>query len=264
MEEEAQQVCRWEGYVDWRKRPALRGRHGGMLAASFVLVVEILENLAYLANASNLVLYLSQYMHLSPSKSANNVTNFMGTAFLLALLGGFLSDAFLTTYHIYLISAAIEFLGLVILTVQARSSSLKPPPCGPSTPNVQCKEVDGGEAAMLFIGLYLVALGVGGIKGSLPSHGAEQFDEATPQGRKKRSTFFNYFVFCLACGVLIAVTLVVWIEDNKGWEWGFGVSTIAILLSIPIFFAGSAFYKNKIPSGSPLTTICKVSYSKLH
>lgn len=73
-------------------------------------VVEILENLAYLANASNLVLYLSENMHLSPSKSANNVTIFMGTAFLLALPGGFLSDAFLTTYHIYLISAVVEFL----------------------------------------------------------------------------------------------------------------------------------------------------------
>ncbi|XP_044489687.1 protein NRT1/ PTR FAMILY 4.6 [Mangifera indica] len=263
MEEEGQQLSRWEGYVDWRNRPALRGRHGGMLAASFVLVVEILENLAYLANASNLVLYLSQYMHLSPLKSANNVTNFMGTSFLLALLGGFLSDAFFTAYHIYLISAVIEFLGLVILTVQARSSSLKPPSCGPSSVNITCEEVGGGKAAMLFIGLYLVALGVGGIKGSLPSHGAEQFDEATPQGRKKRSTFFNYFVFCLSCGALIAVTLVVWIEDNKGWQWGFGISTIAIFLSILIFFAGSAFYKNKIPSGSPLTTICKVLIAAL-
>ena len=75
-----------------------------------LVVVEILENLAYLANASNLVLYLSEYMHFSPSKSANNVTNFMGTAFLLALLGGFLSDAFFTTYHIYWISAVIELL----------------------------------------------------------------------------------------------------------------------------------------------------------
>lgn len=73
-------------------------------------VVEVLENLAFLANASNLVLYLTQYMHLSPSESANSVTNFMGTAFLLALLGGFLSDAFLTSYQIYLISALIEFL----------------------------------------------------------------------------------------------------------------------------------------------------------
>ncbi|QCD82710.1 protein NRT1/ PTR FAMILY 4.6-like [Vigna unguiculata] len=255
MELEQNQITRWEGYVNWRNKPALRGRHGGMLAASFVLVVEVLENLAFLANASNLVLYMIQYMHMSPSKSANNVTNFMGTAFLLALLGGFLCDAFLTTYHIYLISAVIEFLGLIILTVQARVPSLKPAACDPSTP---CHEVGGGKAAMLFAGLYLVALGVGGIKGSLPAHGAEQFDEATPSGRKQRSTFFNYFVFCLSCGGLIAVTFVVWIEDNKGWEWGFGISTISIVLSIPVFLAGSATYRSKIPSGSPLTTIFKV------
>lgn len=69
-----------------------------------------MENLAYLANASNLVMYLSEYMHFSPSNSANSVTNFMGTSFLLALLGGFSSDAFFTAYQIYLISAVIEFL----------------------------------------------------------------------------------------------------------------------------------------------------------
>lgn len=157
-----------------------------------------------------------------------------------------------------IISVNLLEQGLVILTVQARSSSLKPPKCDPSTLNIPCQEPHGGKAAMLFIGLYLVALGVGGIKGSLPTHGAEQFDENTPQGRKQRSTFFNYFVFCLSCGGLIAVTLVVWIEDNKGWEWGFGVSTLAIFLSIPLFLAGSCFYRNKIPCGSPLTTILKV------
>ncbi|KAJ4973411.1 hypothetical protein NE237_006585 [Protea cynaroides] len=256
--EEGKQFERWEGYVDWRNRQALRGCHGGMLAASFVFVVEVLENLAFLANASNLVQYLSMFMHLSPSISANMVTNFMGTAFLLALLGGFLSDAFFTTYHIYLISAVIEFLGLIILTVQARTPSLMLPTCDTADTKIPCQQVSGGKAAMLFGGLYLVALGVGGIKGSLPAHGAEQFDEATPLGRKQRSTFFNYFIFSLSCGALIAVTFVVWIEDNKGWEWGFGISTIAIFLSIPVFLAGSTTYHNKIPTGSPLTTIFKV------
>ncbi|KAL3636294.1 hypothetical protein CASFOL_020841 [Castilleja foliolosa] len=262
MEVENQLRSSWDGYVNWRGKPTLRAKHGGMLAASFVLGVEILENLAFLANASNLVLYFTQYMHFSPSESANSVTNFMGTAFLLALLGGFLSDAFFTTYYIYLISAVIEFLGLVILTVQAHSDSLKPPKCDPASPT-PCQQAHGAKAAMLFLGLYLVALGVGGIKGSLPAHGAEQLDESTPHGRKQRSTFFNYFVFSLSCGALIAVTLVVWIEDNKGWEWGFGISTLAILLSIPMFLSGSKFYRNKVPLGSPLTTICKVLISSL-
>ncbi|XP_023531986.1 protein NRT1/ PTR FAMILY 4.6-like isoform X2 [Cucurbita pepo subsp. pepo] len=229
-----------------------------MLAASFVLAVEVLENLAFLANASNLVLYLSKFMHYSPSGSANIVTNFMGTAFLLALLGGFLADAFFTTYSIFLLSAAIESLGLLILTLQAHVPYLKPPTCVSNQLGSPCHKVGGGKAVMLFAGLYLVALGVGGIKGSLPPHGAEQFDETTFEGRNKRSAFFNYFIFCLSCGALIAVTLVVWMEDNKGWQWGFGISTLTIVASIPIFLLGSPTYRIKTPAGSPITTIFKV------
>ncbi|KAK6116472.1 hypothetical protein DH2020_049765 [Rehmannia glutinosa] len=127
----------------------------------------------------------------------------MGTAFLLALLGGFLSDAFFTTYVIYLISAVIEFLGLVILTVQAHSSSLKPPKCDPAS-LIPCQKVHGAKAAMLFLGLYLVALGVGGIKGSLPSHGAEQFDGSTPQGRKTKIDVFQ----------LLCIFALVWRPDR--------------------------------------------------
>lgn len=119
-------------------------------------------------------------------------------------------------------------------------------------------EPTGRNAMILFLGLYMVAFGVGGIKGSLPAHGAEQFDDNTLDGRNKRSTFFNYFVFCLAAGALIAVTLVVWIEDNKGWQWGFGISMGTIFLSIPVFLAGSVTYRIKIPTGSPFTTITKV------
>uniref|UniRef100_A0A7N0V5E9 Uncharacterized protein n=1 Tax=Kalanchoe fedtschenkoi TaxID=63787 RepID=A0A7N0V5E9_KALFE len=248
----------WEGYVDWKNRPAMKTRHGGLLAASFILVVEVLENLAYLANASNLVIYLSQYMNFSPSDSANTVTNFMGTAFLLALVGGFLSDALCTTYYIYLFSAAVELLGLVILTLQANSSSLQTGSCDEATSTSPCHHITSKQAAIFFTGLYLVALGVGGIKGSLPAHGAEQFDDSTVKGRHQRSTFFNYFVFALSCGALVAVTLVVWIEDNVGWKWGFGISTLTILLSIPVFLAGSALYRNKVPSGSPFTSILKV------
>lgn len=136
--------------------------------------------------------------------------------------------------------------------------SLKPPPCVPANRSISCEQVDGSKAAMLFAGLYLVALGVGGIKGSLPPHGAEQFDETTPQGRQQRSAFFNYYVFSLSCGALIAVTFVVWIEDNKGWKWGFGISTATILLSIPIFLLGSSTYRTKVPAGSPITTMFKV------
>ena len=149
--------------------------------------------------------------------------------------------------------------GLLILTIQAQKPSLKPPNCHSVT---TCQEVGGWKEVMLYAGLYLVALGVGGIKGSLPPHGAQQFDETTPRERKKISSFFNYYIFCLSCGALIAVTFVVWIEDNKGWQWGFGVSTATILISIPVFLLGSPFYRTKLPTGSTITTMFKVKSPK--
>lgn len=158
--------------------------------------------------------------------------------------------------------------GLLILTIQAQKPELRPSTnCSlvsnnKNSPN--CQEVNGWKEVMLFAGLYLVALGVGGIKGSLPPHGAEQFDETTSHGRKQRSTFFNYFVFCLSSGALIAVTFVVWVEDNKGWQWGFGISTATILISIPLFLLGSPIYRTKIPTGSPITTIFKVNFILLN
>ncbi|MQM00838.1 hypothetical protein Taro_033598 [Colocasia esculenta] len=246
----------WEGYVDWRNRPALRRKHGGKLAASFVLATEVLENLAFVANASNMVSYVLHDMHFTPALAANAITNFIGTAFFLALLGGFLYDALCNSYIIYLLSATVEFLGLAVLFIQARTPSLKPPKCDHETG--PCEMLSGGNATLFYAGLYLVALGMGGIKGSLPAQGEDQFDESTAQGRKDLSTFFNYFVFCLNLGGLVAVTFVVWVEDNLGWMWGFAITIVSILLSIPVFLASSSTYRNKIPKGSPLTTIAKV------
>lgn len=150
--------------------------------------------------------------------------------------------------------------GLLILTVQAHIPSLKPTACISDNRNEVCDQVDIHKSAMLFSGLYLVALGVGGIKGSLPPHGAEQFDE---HARRQRSTFFNYYVFCLSFGGLIAVTFVAWIEDNKGWQWGFGIATAAILATIPVFLLGRNTYRIKIPTGSPITTLLKVMHNSI-
>ncbi|CAK9138279.1 unnamed protein product [Ilex paraguariensis] len=207
-----EELDKWEGYVDWRNRPAFKGRHGGMLAASFVLVVEILENLAYLANASKLVLYLSKFMHFLPSSSADIVTNFVGTAFHLALLGGFLADAFFTTYCIYLISATIEVMVITAMKVKDLISHAHEK-FGTGSVNThsasshtftesrnmhvsqQKHSLPGSqpwERSNVVVGLYVVALGVGGIKGSLPPHGAEQFDGNTQMEESRGYGCCNY------------------------------------------------------------------------
>ena len=54
-----------------------------------------MERLTTLGIAVNLVTYLTGTMHLGNATSANMVTNFLGTSFMLCLLGGFIADTFL-------------------------------------------------------------------------------------------------------------------------------------------------------------------------
>lgn len=67
----------------------------------------------------NMVTYLVGDMHLSSSKSANIVTNFMGTLNILGLLGGFLADAklgrYLTVATFASITALVRFRMAAIL-----------------------------------------------------------------------------------------------------------------------------------------------------
>lgn len=58
--------------------------------------------------AVNLVTYLGGVMHVPSAASANIVTDFMGTSFLLCLLGGFLADSFLGRYKTIAIFAIIQ------------------------------------------------------------------------------------------------------------------------------------------------------------
>lgn len=56
---------------------------------------EAMERLTTLGIAVNLVTYMTGTMHLGNATSANIVTNFLGTSFMLCLLGGFIADTFL-------------------------------------------------------------------------------------------------------------------------------------------------------------------------
>lgn len=122
----------------------------------------------------------------------------------------------------------------------------------------QCEAADSGQVAILFTGLYLVALGTSGVKAALPALGADQFDEKDPKEAPLISTFFNWFLFSLTVGAIFGVTFVVWISSNQGWDLAFGVSTLAVLFSIIFLCMGKSVYRHNAPKGSPFLRIVQV------
>ena len=121
-----------------------------------------------------------------------------------------------------------------------------------------CEEAKGYKASILFLALYLVALGSGCLKPNIISHGADQFRKEDPSQNRKLSTFFNiaYFAFCM--GELIALTLLVWVQTNFGMDLGFGISAIAMAVGLICIVFGTFTYRNKPPQGSIFTPIAQV------
>lgn len=114
------------------------------------------------------------------------------------------------------------------------------------------------QSAVTFLALYLIALGTGGIKPCVSSYGADQFDDADEAEKKHKSSFFNWFYFSINIGALIASSVLVWVQDNVGWNWGFGIPTVTMAIAVVSFFSGTRLYRNQKPGGSPLTRICQV------
>lgn len=247
-----------EDSVDWRGRPCKANKHGGMRAAVFVLGIEVFEIMAIAAVGNNLITYVFNEMHFSLSKSANIVTNFVGTIFLLSLIGGFLSDSYLGSFWTMLIFGFVELSGFILLSVQAHLPQLKPPQCNMITDGQQCIEAKGFKALIFFVALYLVALGSGCLKPNIIAHGADQFRKEDPKQSNKLSTYFNsaYFSFCV--GELTALTILVWVQTRSGMDVGFGVSAAALAMALISMISGTLFYRNKRPQGSILTPIAQV------
>ncbi|XP_010910278.1 protein NRT1/ PTR FAMILY 4.4 [Elaeis guineensis] len=244
--------------LDWRGRTCKPNKHGGMKAAAFVLGLLALEIMAIAAVGNNLITYVFNEMHFPLSKSANIVTNFIGTIFLLSLLGGFLSDSYLGSFWTMLIFGFVELSGFILLSVQAHLPQLRPPPCSMTSEGDHCSEAKGFKATVFFISLYLVALGSGCLKPNMISHGADQFRKDDPDQSKKLSTYFNtaYFSFCI--GELIALTVIIWVQTQSGMAVGFGVSAATMVMGLTSLICGMFCYRNKPPKGSILTPIARV------
>ena len=104
----------------------------------------------------------------------------------------------------------------------------------------------------------MTALGTGGLKSSVSGFGSDQFDESNKDERNQMTNFFNWFFFLISIGSLAAVTILVYIQDNLGRRWGYGICACAIVAGLVLFLAGTRKYRFKKLVGSPLTQIATV------
>ncbi|CAL9178859.1 unnamed protein product [Musa hybrid cultivar] len=246
-----------DGTTDVHGRPAVRKNTGNWRACPYILANECCERLAYYGMSTNLVNYMKDRLNQGNAKAANNVTNWSGTCYITPLLGAFIADAYLGRYRTIASFMIVYIIGLILLTMTASVEGLKAPcnhgVCDPTT----------AQTAVVFVALYLIALGTGGIKPCVSSFGADQFDESDESEKKRKSSFFNWFYFSINIGALIASSVLVWIQNNVGWGWGFGIPAVVMAIAVVSFFLGTPLYRHQKPGGSPITRVAQVIVASL-
>ncbi|WVY90453.1 hypothetical protein V8G54_035967 [Vigna mungo] len=242
-----------DGTVDYRGNPANRKETGTWKACPFILGNECCERLAYYGMGTNLVTYFTTQLNQHSATASKNVANWGGTCYITPLIGAFVADAYLGRYLTILYFSVVYVIGMTLLTLSASVPGMKP------TCDAQgnCHATEG-NSAICFVALYLIALGTGGIKPCVSSFGADQFDDADEAEKEHKSSFFNWFYLSINVGALVAASLLVWVQTNVSWGWGFGIPAVAMGIAVVSFFSGTKLYRNQKPGGSPLTRICQV------
>ncbi|KAG0474739.1 hypothetical protein HPP92_014425 [Vanilla planifolia] len=212
---------------------------------------EVFERMAFYGISSNLVVYLTTKLRQGTVASSNNVTYWMGTGFLTSVLGAYVADAHLGRFWTFSIASIIYFLYRCLL---------KPPPTTYKTYPAQTTASQprsfNSESSLLRY-TYLPWAREAPNRTSQPSEPTSSMSLIRKKGPGKVS-FFNWWTFSIYLGTLIANTFLVYVQDNVGWSLGYAIPTIGLGISILIFYAGSSFYRHKLPQGGPLTTMARV------
>ncbi|KAI4993531.1 protein NRT1/ PTR FAMILY 8.3-like [Hordeum vulgare subsp. vulgare] len=234
--------------------PGAKHRNGSWKACKFILVTECFEELAYYGIQFNLVTFLKTILQESNVSAARNYTNWQGTCYIAPLVGAIVADSYLGRYLTTLAFFAVYLIGMAAMSVSASF----PAACT----GLDCLQDVGSspssQSAVFFLGLYMMAIGAGGIKPCVSSFGADQFDDSVPAERLKKSSFFNWFFFSIYIGSFVSGTVVVWVQDHCGWVVGLWIPTLFIALAIASFLLGSGSYRVQKPLGSPLARVSQV------
>ncbi|KAK4269505.1 hypothetical protein QN277_022654 [Acacia crassicarpa] len=212
-------------------------RKGGWHAAIFIISVEFAERFAYQGLASNLITYLTNILHQPVATAVKNVNTWVGVSSLFPLLGGFVADSYLGRFNTILLSSFIYLLGMVLLTLSV--SAIK-------------------HTTLFFVALYILSIGDGGHKPCVQTFAADQFDDHTPQERDAKSSFFNWWFLGVVGGSTLAVFVVIYLQDNVGWDVALGVLAAVVALALALFLLGIKRFRIESPSGSPFTSVAQV------
>ncbi|XP_071954266.1 solute carrier family 15 member 4-like [Antedon mediterranea] len=190
-----------------------------------ILLCELCERLTYYGIVGNLVLYLTIELDYSSAAASSISLVFTGFVYTTPLFGGLIST--------------------IILPIIS----------------IDYEKLNGGglslsEQRILYISaLSLVAIGSGGIKTTVAPFGVQQLEDL---GDGVIQTYFNWYYWFINIGSIIAYTIVVYIQQEISFAWGYTIPAASIIFAGLALLAGRKKYITTPPEGSILSRMFNI------
>ncbi|KAH0852003.1 LOW QUALITY PROTEIN: hypothetical protein HID58_090961, partial [Brassica napus] len=238
-------------------QPRIIRPKGGLLTMPFIIANEGFEKVASYGLLQNMILYLMSDYGLGLVKGQNVLFMWVAATNFMPLVGAFLSDSYLGRFLTISIASLSSFLGMMVLWLTAMLPQVKPSPCVASTVT-KCSSTaaTSSQLALLYFAFGLISIGSGGIRPCSLAFGADQLDN---KENPKNERFLWWYYASSSVAVLIAFTVIVYIQDHLGWRIGFGVPAILMLLASIVFVFASPLYVKRKATKSLFTGLAQVA-----
>lgn len=209
----------------------------------YIVVTEACERFSYFGMKTILTFYLRYQLLYSEDKATVVYHTFTMLCYFTPLLGALIADLGLGRYRTILWVSLIYLIGNVVISISAA------PPIVPTL---------SAQTGVALTGLFLIALGTGGIKPCVSAFGGDQF--VLPQQERQLGQFFSIFYFSINLGALLSTIVTPLIREGttcfgeQCYFAAFGLPALLMGVAMLVFVSGSPTYIKRPASGTILTS----------
>ncbi|KAJ0796993.1 putative proton-dependent oligopeptide transporter family, MFS transporter superfamily [Helianthus annuus] len=222
-------------------------------------VNEAFERVASYGLMPNMIFYLMDVYHMELATGTSILLIWSALSNGLSIFGAFISDSYFGRFRVIAIGSLSTLLGMTSLWLTSVLPPLTPSSC--NEPDTSCNPPTPTQLAFLFSCFISLSIGSGCIRPCSIAFGADQLKHhPTLNNHRLIDSYFNWYYASTATSAIIAFSVMVYIQEQLGWQVEFAVAVLIMLCSTFMFLLGSSLYVKVKASESLFSGLIQVLF----
>ncbi|MGV6820913.1 MAG: peptide MFS transporter [Parvularcula sp.] len=187
---------------------------------------EMWERFSYYGMRALLIFYLTKHFLFSQDAAYGIYGAYTTLVYILPVIGGALADRYLGQRRAVTIGAILLVCGHGLMAFEGEPAS---------SPDM----VDTTILNVFYLALALIILGVGFLKANISAIVGELYEKTDT----RRDGAFTLFYVGINAGSAFGATWAGYLGETIGWQYGFGLAGVGMLLGLIVFIVGKPLLK---------------------